>query len=93
MHLNMNIISTTAVAALLLASIESAESMDPSNNPQMPKTYLNYPMGPRLELSAFIEKNDIVDYIEGMWDDKPATITCLDPSKPEGKTLIRLHCK
>ncbi|KAI8054271.1 hypothetical protein BDF22DRAFT_742197 [Syncephalis plumigaleata] len=91
----MNIISTTAVAALLLASIESAESVDPSN---MPKTYLNYPMGvkgafkqPRLELSTIIEKNDIVDYIEGMWDGKPATITCLDPSKPEGKIVHSVY--
>ncbi|KAI8050492.1 hypothetical protein BDF22DRAFT_745363 [Syncephalis plumigaleata] len=64
----MNIVSITTVAVLLLASIESAESMGLSNNPQVPKMYLGQPM-------------------EGKWDGKPATITCMDPNKPEGKIV------
>ncbi|KAI8054297.1 hypothetical protein BDF22DRAFT_742223 [Syncephalis plumigaleata] len=95
MHFSMNLIGITAVAALLLASIESAVGMmGQPISPLVPKAYLRQQMGvkgafgqPRLELSKIIEKNDIVDYLKGKWDGKPATITCLNPNKPEGKIV------
>ncbi|KAI8056719.1 hypothetical protein BDF22DRAFT_667656 [Syncephalis plumigaleata] len=90
MHFNMNIISITAVAALLLASIESAVSVDP----QVPKMYLSQPTGLKgafglssLELVKIPDKLGPVDYIEATWDDKPATLICVDPSEPEGDTV------
>ncbi|KAI8049700.1 hypothetical protein BDF22DRAFT_698310 [Syncephalis plumigaleata] len=90
MHFNMNIISITAVAALLLASIESAESADP----QVPKMYLGQLTGikgafdlPSLELVKVPDELGPVDYIEATWDNKPATLLCVDPSKPEGDTV------
>ncbi|KAI8055987.1 hypothetical protein BDF22DRAFT_741282 [Syncephalis plumigaleata] len=88
----MNIISITAVAALLLASIESAESM--MGQPKMPKMYLSQPTGlkgafglPNLELVDVPDEQGPVDYIEGMWDNAPVTVICVDPSEPEGNTV------
>ncbi|KAI8052550.1 hypothetical protein BDF22DRAFT_744137 [Syncephalis plumigaleata] len=90
----MNIISITAVAALLLALIESAESAGQPKNPQVPKMYLGQPTGlqgafgeDKLMLLEVPDKQGPVDYIEAEWNNNPATLICVDPSKLEGDTV------
>ncbi|KAI8055055.1 hypothetical protein BDF22DRAFT_774566 [Syncephalis plumigaleata] len=92
MHFSINIISITAVAALLLASIESAVGM--MGQPKMPKMYLGQPTGvkgafgeQKLMLLKVPDEQSPVDYIEATWENKPATLICVDSSKLEGDTV------
>ncbi|KAI8054270.1 hypothetical protein BDF22DRAFT_775051 [Syncephalis plumigaleata] len=91
MHFNMNIISTTAVAALLLASIESAESMGLFSNKVVYQGETISGKGalglPKLELVEVINEQGPVHYLKGKWDGKPATVTCAYLNHQAGKAV------
>ncbi|KAI8048519.1 hypothetical protein BDF22DRAFT_779112 [Syncephalis plumigaleata] len=91
MHFNMNIISITTVAALLLASIESAESMGLFSNKVVYQGETISGKGalglPKLELLEVPDEQGPVHYLEGKWDGKPAIVTCADLNQPLGRAV------